>query len=243
MGVYNPQTMSSPITQPSVAINSVMKLVYVWMSLGMLATAGVAWFTATNDALAALRTSPVVMILSLVVLFGSVIALSVGMTRNWLTPNLAAFLFFVFAGINGFTLSLTLQYFVENEPGALTSAFGTTTILFGTMSIFGFTTRMDLTKLGTYLFMGLIGLVIAMVFNWFIGSSALAFLISFIGVVIFTGLTAYDTQKIKEMSMSPQLQGDGNLVLKFSILGALTLYLDFLNLFLFLLQLFGGSRD
>lgn len=244
MAYYNPSEQQNTLPVPSVEINTILKYTYIWMALGMVTTAGFAYFTATIPALEALRSSSVALILSFVLLFGSVIALSVGMTQRWMTPGIAAALFLTFAAIEGFSLSLILQYFVENDPGALTSAFGTTTILFGTMSIFGFTTNMDLSKWGTYLFMGLIGLVIAMVFNWFIGSSALAFMISIVGVILFTALTAYDTQKIKEMSMNPELQSDGNMAMKFSILGALTLYLDFLNLFLFLLQIFGGGgRD
>lgn len=235
-----PQTISVP----SVSINSVMRLVYVWMALGMLTTAGIAYFAATVPALETLRGSGFVMLLSIVVMFVTVIALSAGITSRRVTPSIAAAAFFVFSGIMGFSLSMTLEYFIANESQALVSAFGTTTILFGAMSMFGFTTNMDLSKWGTYLFMGLVGLIIAMLFNMFIGSSGLAFMISFIGVVLFTALTAYDTQKIKAMSMVPELQSDGDLALKFSILGALTLYLDFLNLFLFLLQLFaGGSRD
>ena len=235
---------SPPISVPAVEINSVMKMVYMWMTLGMLTTAVTAWFTATNPALADLRSSGVVMIGSFVLLFGSVIGISAGVASKRLSPNVAAALFFVFAGINGFSLSFLLQYFVQNEPGALTAAFGTTTILFGTMTFVGFTTKMDLSKYGTYLMIGLVGIIFASIFNWFIGSSALAFMISVGGVILFTALTAYDTQKIHQMTMVTEIQNDSNLAMKFSILGALTLYLDFINLFLFLLQLFaGGGRD
>jgi uncharacterized protein len=238
-----PIISSDSISIPSIDLNSVMKMVYVWMGLGLLTTAVVAWFTATNPALASLRGSMPVMIIAIIVMLGSVVALSAGLRASWMTPGLAAGLFFVFAGIEGFVLSLVLEFFVANQPGALYAAFGTAAALFGTMTLVGFFTNMDLSKWGTYLFAGLIGLIIAMVVNWFIGSGSLAFLISIGGVIIFTGLTAYDTQKIKQMTENPELQGDGSLVLKFSILGALTLYLDFINLFLFLLQIFGGSRD
>ncbi len=234
---------SSPISTPSVDINQVLRLVYIWMGLGLLATAGMAWFAATTPALDGLRTSAVGFILPLVVLFGTIIALNVGMTRNWLTPGLAAGLFLTFSLAMGFSLSLMLEWFLANDAPALFSAFGTAAGLFGVMSVYGFTTKSDLTKWGTYLFMGLIGLIIAMVINIFLGSGALDFLISIVGVIIFTMLTAYDTQKIKQMSMNPELQSDGNMAIKFSILGAVTLYLDFINLFLFLLSLFGGGRD
>lgn len=234
---------NSPISTPSVDINHILRLVYTWMGLGLLATAGMAWFAATTPALEGLRSSPVGVIGSLVIFFGTVIALSMGMTRKWLTPGLAAGLFLVFSLAMGFSLSLTLEWFLANDAPALFSAFGTAAGLFGVMSVYGFTTKADLSKWGTYLFMGLIGLVIAMLINLFIGSSALDFLISIVGVIIFTALTAYDTQKIKEMSMMPEMQQDGNMALKFSIMGAVTLYLDFINLFLFLLSLFGGGRD
>jgi hypothetical protein len=233
----------SPVRTPAVELNKVMRLVYVWMGLGLLATAAMAWLAATNPAIEGLRASPLGFIGSIVVLFGTMIALQVGLTQSWLTPGRAAALFLAFSLAMGFTLSLTFQYFVENDPNALTAAFGTTAILFGGMSVYGFTTRADLTSWGTYLFIGLIGLILAMVFNIFIGSGALAFLISIAGVVIFTALTAYDTQKIKAMTMRPEMQAGSDLAIKFSILGAVILYLDFINLFLFLLSLFGGRRS
>jgi uncharacterized protein len=244
----------SPVTMPQVEVNEIIKRVYLWMGLGLLTTAFVAWFTATNEALLAFSAQPGVGIISIIAVFGIVIALSFGMQRDWLNPSMAAMMFFAFAAIEGFLLSVVMFSFLAPtlpdgsinpnfNPGALYAAFGTASALFGAMTIVGFTTKMDLSKWGTYLFMGLIGLIIAMVVNMFLGSSTLGFVISVAGVLIFTALTAYDTQKIKEMSMSPQMQGDGNLAMKFSIYGALILYLDLLNLFLFLLQIFGGGRD
>jgi hypothetical protein len=228
---------------PRVEVNQVLRLVYTWMGLGLLTTAVVAWFTATNDSLLTFSRQPGVWLISIIAQFGLVIALSFGINSRRITPNIAAFMFFAYAALTGFTLSAVFLYFVQNEPNALTSAFGTTAVLFGVMTLYGFTTKNDLTRLGNYLFMGLIGLVIVMLFNMIIGSSALGFLISVVGVILFTGLTAYDTQKIKEMSLDPVVQSDGNLALKLSVVGALTLYLDFLNLFLFLLQLFSGGDD
>jgi hypothetical protein len=109
------------------------------------------------------------------------------------------------------------------------------------MAIAGYTTKTDLTKLGSILFIGLIGIVIASVINWFTHSSQLDYIISILGVIIFTGLTAYDVQKLK--SLGVQVEGDTIAAKKLGIMGALTLYLDFINLFLFLLRLFGGKRD
>jgi FtsH-binding integral membrane protein len=129
------------------------------------------------------------------------------------------------------------------DLGTLTLAFVSTSALFGAMTIVGLTTKMDLTKWGTFLFMGLIGLLVAMLVNIFLRSSAFDLIISVIGVLLFTGLTAYDTQKIVRMASDPAIQaGDTTLMRKLSILGALSLYLDFINLFLFILRLMGRQR-
>ena len=261
MGLYNqnnepaiPMDSGNAVQMPQVEVNSVIKLVYMWMGLGLLTTAFVAWFVANNDGLLAFALQPGVGIISIIVMFGFVIALNFGLSRPWLTPGMAGGMFFGFAALEGFLLSVVMVAFLAPtlpdgtinpgyNPGALYAAAGTAAALFGSMTIVGFTTKMDLTKWGTYLFMGLIGLIIAMVVNMFLGSDTLGFVISVAGVIIFTALTAYDTQKIKQISMTPQLYDDSNLVMKFSILGALILYLDLLNLFLFLLQIFGGGRD
>jgi len=179
MGFYDPRNSeramsSSPIAvprAPAIEINAVMKLVYVWMFLGLLTTTGVAWFVSTNDALLDLRLNGGfgISIISLVLMFGTLIALNAGLTRRWLSPNLAAGLYFVFTAIMGFSLSLTLFAFMSPtittrlgetitnpyyDPGAVYAAFGTAAALFGAMTFIGFTTKMDLTKWGTYLFMG-----------------------------------------------------------------------------------------
>ncbi len=121
-------------------------------------------------------------------------------------------------------------------------AFVVTAGMFGAMSLYGMLTKRDLTSMGSFMFMGLIGIVLASVVNMFVKSSALSFGISIIGVFVFVGLTAYDTQKLKYMGETMPL-GDGTAIRRGTILGALTLYLDFLNLFLMLLRLFGSSRD
>ena len=244
------------VSVPSVDINQIMKMVYLWMTLGLLVTAAVAWFVSTNDAMLDLRMNSGVGIFSMIILIG--LAVGMGMGMRSFSPTVMAGMFFLFSVIMGFNLSLTLFAFlaptitndygqvIENpmyDPTALYAAFGTASALFGSMTIVGFTTKADLTKMGTYLVIGLWGLIIAMVINIFLGSSAVSLLISAAAVVIFTGLTAYDTQKIKEMSMLPELQSDGNMAMKFSIMGALTLYLDFINLFLHLLRLFAAGRD
>ncbi len=222
-----------------VEIQPLMRLVYLWMGFGLLVTAFVAFLTANSAALSnLLLENPLVLIGAFVVEIGLVIALSAGLRR--MSANTAGILFFVYSAVNGFTLSIVLLAY---PVGSIVSAFVTTAALFGTMTVVGYTTQLDLTKYSTYFMMALIGLVIALIVNMFIRSGPFDILISIFGVVLFTALTAYDTQKIKRLAADPNIQADGSLVVKLAILGALSLYLDFINLFLFLVRIFGGSRD
>lgn len=221
-----------------VEIRPLMRLVYMWMTVGLLVTAFIAMMVSGNEALLSLVLNPVVLIGSIIGQLALVVAINAGIRR--MSPNLAGILFFVYAGLNGFVFSII---FVAYDLGAIGLAFLTTAGLFGAMTVVGFTTKTDLTQYRSYFMMGLIGLVIAMVVNMFLGSGPLDFLISIVGVLVFTALTAYDTQKIKEMAANPTIEADGSLAPKLAIVGALTLYLDFINLFLFLLRLFGGGRD
>ncbi len=210
---------------------STMQKVFLWMTLGMLVTAAVAYLTAETS-LIDLANSPAVFV-AIIIEFGIVFGLSAGINRISVGTTLV--LFFAYAALNGFTLSLV---FLSFDSKAVFSAFVTTTGLFGTMAIVGATTQADLSKMGTYLMMGLIGLVIAIVVNIFLANSGLDYVISIAGVLIFTGLTVYDTQRIQHLAETAEGESDTQL----GILGALMLYLDFLNLFLYLLRLFGGSR-
>lgn len=226
---------------PSINLQSVMKMVYVWMTLGLSVTALVAWYVASNEALWPVVFNPTTMIVSIIAVFAISIIIPLGMTRRWLSPTMAAVAFFVYALIMGVLLS---SIFFTFELGAIWSALATTAVLFGVMSVFGFTTKMDLMKWGTYLFMGLIGLIVVSLLNAFVfRSDTMGWLMSIVGVVLFTAMTAYDTQKIKHMANSFEAQNDGSLAAKISVYGALSLYLDFINLFLMLLRLFGGGRD
>jgi FtsH-binding integral membrane protein len=211
-----------------------MRQVYTWMGLGTLLTAAVAYLT-VNTALINLAANPMVLIVAVLAEFGMVLGLSFGLNRLWV--SLATTLFFAYAALNGFTLSMVLLAYTS---GTVFSAFIATAALFGAMSIVGYTTNVDLTKMGTYLMMGLIGLLIAMVVNLFIGSGPLDTIISLAGVLIFTALTAYDTQRIGRMAA--QISQEGDAAAKLSIMGALKLYLDFINMFLFMLRLIGGRR-
>lgn len=227
-------TLAYP-AQSGINMQPVMRQVYVWMGLGTLLTAVVAYLTVSTS-LIYLAMNPIVLIVAMVAELGLVMGLSFGLNR--LPVAAARGLFFVYAALNGFTLSVVLLAYAS---ATVVTAFVATSALFGAMSIVGYTTTMDLTKMGTYLMMGVIGLLIAMVVNIFVGSGPLDMLISVAGVLIFTALTAYDTQRISRMAASVSAEGDG--AAKLGIYGALKLYLDFINMFLFMLRLMGGRRS
>jgi FtsH-binding integral membrane protein len=152
----------------------------------------------------------------------------------------ATLLFLLYSALNGATLS---SIFLAYAQSSITSTFFVCSATFVACSIYGWTTRRDLTSLGGFMSMGLIGIVIASLVNLFIQSSAVSTIVSYIGVLVFVGLTAYDTQDIKNMAIAQPTDIDGGAVRKGAILGALKLYLDFINLFLMLLRIFGSSRD
>ncbi len=234
MNTWNSNTNASyPVVSP-VDLQSVMRQVYVWMLFGLLVTAGLAYVTVATP-LVNLVANPIVMLVAILGELGLVLVISLGFNR--LSAGVATLLFFAYAALNGFTLAIVLLAF-SIESIFLT--FVATAALFGAMSIIGYTTHVDLTKLGTFLIMGVLGLVIAMVVNLFVNSGPLNLLISAAGVLIFTGLTAYDTQRIGRMAA--QMSQEGEAGIKFGIMGALRLYLDFINMFLFMLRLTGRRR-
>ena len=223
---------------PGVAIQPLLRQVYMWMTLAMLVTTASALVIGTV-ALELLVTNPAIIIVAVVAQLGLVLALSWGMQR--MSVTLAQLLFFVYAASVGVTLSLILLAY---EGPTVISAFATTAVLFFVMTMFGLTTRVDLTRYSSYFMIGLVGLFIALIVNSFIGSSTTELLLSFVGVVLFSGLTAYDTQRIQRMAQDPRMAGEGQATMsRLAIMGALGLYLNFLNLFIFLLRLFGGGRD
>jgi hypothetical protein len=215
-------------------LQSIMRQVYTWMVLGMLITTVVAFVTASTS-LVNLATNPIILLIAVLAEFGLVLVISRGLNR--LSAGAATLLFMLYAALNGFTLSIVLLAFTG---ASLFLAFATTAALFGVMSIIGYTTKVDLSRMGTYLMMGVMGLVIAMVINIFVGSGPLDTIISVAGVLIFTALTAYDTQRIGRMAAQMNVTGDSEV--KFGIFGALKLYLDFINMFLFVLRLTGRRR-
>jgi FtsH-binding integral membrane protein len=206
------------------------------MAFGLLITAITAAFVSASPLFQILAGQPLIFFALMITEIGLVIGLSWGINR--ISPEVAALLFLAYAVLNGLTFSVL---FVVYTLGSVTSTFIATAALFGAMSIIGYTTKMDLSRMGSFLFMGLIGLIIAMVVNMFWTNTALGSIVTFVGILLFLGLTVYDTQRIKRMTVAALQQGDENVQTRMGILGALALYLDFINLFLFLLRL-GGHR-
>jgi FtsH-binding integral membrane protein len=224
---------------PQVEVRPLMRAVYLWMMFGLLTTAGVAFLvTSSVEAVVTIsRWYMPLIILELVIVFGLSWAI------NKISPTVAGFLFFLYAAINGLVFGVVFFAYIQNgQVMAISNAFLTTAGLFGTMSVIGYTTKVDLTKFSTFFMMALIGLFIAMIVNFFLGSGPLDFAISVFGVLLFTALTAYDTQRIKNMASELQYNADQATLGRLSIMGALQLYLDFINIFIFLLRLFGGGR-
>jgi FtsH-binding integral membrane protein len=211
--------------------------VFNWMAIGLGLTGLVAWLAADTGVALTIARSPLNMVLLLAEL-GLVFYLSARIDK--IQPLTATGLFFGYALLNGLTLSVIFLIYTK---ASIAGTFLITSAMFGAMSIYGMVTKRDLTGLGSFMFMGLIGIILASIVNIFLGSSTLDLAISVIGVLVFVGLTAYDVQKIKMMGEQGIMgQGEGA-IRKGAILGALALYLDFINLFLMLLRFFGGSRD
>ncbi|MCR4603510.1 MAG: Bax inhibitor-1/YccA family protein [Prevotella sp.] len=215
------------------AFPALMRKVYVWMTLALVITGLTAYVVATNETILTLiygnqATFWVLVIAELAIVIGVTAAI------NKLSLPVATLLFILYSVINGALLS---SIFLIYTSGSIALTFFITAGTFGAMSIYGYTTKSDLTKWGKLLMMALIGLIIATVVNLFMKSSGLDMIISYVGVLIFVGLTAYDTQKIKEMCMNAP--DTGETMQKYALLGALSLYLDFINLFIYLLRILG----
>ena len=213
-----------------------MVRVYNWMGAGLALTGGMAWFTSTNETiLNILVTTPMLFMVLFLVELGLVFYLAARVMN--MSASQASGVFFLYASLNGVTLA---PLFLLYTNASLASTFAVTAGMFGAMSFYGYTTKKDLTSWGSFLFMGLIGIIIASVVNMFMNSSAIYWIVTYAGILIFVGLTAYDTQKIKEMNI---LGNEGTEEdTKEAIRGALSLYLDFINLFLMLLRVMGDRR-
>lgn len=219
--------------EASYAFPALMRKTYLWMSMALVITGLTAYVVATNAAISnfLFMHSQLIWVLFLAEI-GLVIGLSVAIRK--ISLSAATLMFVAYAALNGVTFS---SLFYVYTMGSLASTFFITAGTFGAMSLVGFFTKADLSSMGKILLMALIGLIIASVVNIFVASSGLEVLMTYLGVLIFVGLTAYDTQKIKQMFlMAPDAS---EATQKYAVLGALTLYLDFINLFLYLLRIFG----
>ncbi len=211
--------------------------VFNWMAIGLGLTGVVAFFTAESGIAMQIVASPMFIIL-IVAELGMVFYLSARVDK--IQASTATGLFVGYAVLNGLTLS---TIFLAYTRASIAGTFFITAGMFGAMAVYGLVTKRDLSGLGSFLFMGLIGIIIASVVNMFMHSSAMSWVISMAGVLIFTGLTAYDVQRIKTMGEQGIMTQGEEMVRKGAVMGALALYLDFINLFLMLLRFFGNSRD
>jgi len=217
------------------ARQSFVTTVFGWMFLGLALTAGIAvYVAASSDMIAWFEDNPLAFLVMFIVQLGLVVTISAGINR--ISYSVAVFLFALYAGLNGFIFSVILEAYTT---ASIASAFGVAAGMFGGMAAYGYVTKRDLSGMRSILFMGLIGILIGLVVNMFWANSVLYWFVTFGGVLLFCALTAYDMQKIKRIGESG---ADGESLRKASILGALSLYLDFINLFLFLLRIFGSAR-
>ncbi|MBN9887785.1 Bax inhibitor-1 family protein [Salipiger abyssi] len=224
-------------------LRSHMNKVYGTMSIGMLLTFAVAWAIGTSPELLGIFRDPATLqpnILGWIVMFAPLIMVfAFGAAINKLSAAGAQLFFFAFAAVMGLSLS---WIFVAFTGFSIAQVFLVTSIAFAGLSLWGYTTKKDISGWGSFLIMGVIGLVVASIINIFLGSPAIMFAISILGVLIFAGLTAYDTQNIKNTYLQHAAHGDSEWMGKAAIMGALNLYLDFINMFMFLLQLLGNRE-
>jgi FtsH-binding integral membrane protein len=230
---FSARSSALPQVDIDVGLRQHMLRVYNYMVLGLAITGLVAYVAATTGFYASIAHTPLIWVVMLAPL-AFVLVLSYGIQR--LNLGTAQMLFWVFSAVMGLSLS---AIFLVYTGTSVARVFFITSGTFAGMSLYGYTTKRDLTSMGSFMVMGLFGLIIASLVNVFLASSALDFAISVIGVIVFVGLTAWDTQQIKET----YAEGDGDVIAgKKAITGALALYLDFINLFVMLLRLFGDRR-
>lgn len=227
----------SIVQQSRTGLQTYMAQVYGWMTCGLLLTAFVAWYAANSEAVLQMVFASRVTFFGLIIAQLAVVFVLSGLIHK-LSAGVATTLFMLYSALTGLTISSILLLYTAQSIAA---TFVVTAGMFGAMSLYGYTTKRDLSRMGSMLFMGLIGIVLASLVNFWLKSEALMWVITYVGVVIFVGLTAYDTQKLKEIGQQINVS-DHSQLRKYSILGALTLYLDFINLFLMLLRIFGNRR-
>jgi len=244
----NAQAKARPLPA-ELSLASVMRQVYIWLALGLFIGFGIAFVakltagpaldrafvTGNISAVSGLwMFNPIVMIGSLVLYL--ILSLTLSFTIHRLNPGVAAAMYLALTAVFGVTITSVLMWY---NWGAILAAFASTAGMFGAMAVIGYTTKTDLSRFGSILLMGLIGMLIASVVNIFLGSGLLGMIISFVGVVIFCGLTAYDTQWIKNNAGMVAQTGDPAMAQRVAIYGAFHLFLDFVNLFMYLLRIFG----
>jgi len=229
--------MNSEVMNLSVAEieeRSFIGKVYRWMGLGLLLTAISAYFVVNTDFVYTLASNSILFYGLILGELGLVIYLSARIQK--MSAEAATTSFIVYSVLNGVTLSVILLVYTG---ASIASTFMTTALTFGVMSAYGYFTKRDLTSMGSYLRMGLIGIIIASIINLFWANSTMYWIISYVGVLVFVGLTAYDTQKIKKLGAVVE---GVQVTQKMAIMGALMLYLDFINLFLMLLRILGDRK-
>ncbi|HBZ17153.1 Bax inhibitor-1 family protein [Pantoea sp. NPDC088449] len=227
----------SIVQQASTSLQTYMAQVYGWMTCGLLLTAFVSWFAARTPAVMELVFANRITFFGLIIAQLAVVFVLSGMVHR-LSGTLATGLFMLYSALTGLTMA---SIFLVYTYSSIASTFFVTAGMFGAMSFYGYTTKRDLSRFGSLLFMALIGILLASLVNFWLKSPALMWAITYIGVVVFVGLTAYDTQKLKAIGENINVNDKENLR-RTSIMGALTLYLDFINLFLMLLRIFGNRR-
>ncbi len=222
-------------------VNAFIRSVYNWMAVGLATTGLVAFFVSNSPSMTRLIFG------NPLIFFGLIIGefflvISIGARIEKISASKATSYFIAYSVLNGATLSSIFLYYTKSS---ITSVFFICAGTFIACSIYGMTTKRDLTSMAGFLTMGLFGIIIASLVNMFVRSSGMSMIISYIGVIVFVGLTAYDTQRLKEMALSQPSGMSGEVVRKGAIMGALHLYLDFINLFIMLLRIFGvaGRRD
>jgi hypothetical protein len=225
-------------TQAQIRVNEFIRSVYNWMAIGLALTGFVAFFVSNSQTMMRLIFGNQLIFFGLII--GELaLVFSISARVHKMQASTATSLFVLYAALNGATLSAIFLIYTRSS---ITSTFFICAATFVASSIYGMATKRDLTAMGQFMFMGLIGIVIASVVNLFLRSSGMSLIVSYIGVIVFVGLTAYDTQKLRTMALSQPEGLDAGTIRKGAILGALTLYLDFINLFLMLLRIL-GNRD
>ncbi|WP_277975799.1 Bax inhibitor-1/YccA family protein [Pantoea endophytica] len=227
----------SIVQQASTSLQTYMAQVYGWMTCGLLLTAFVSWFAARTPAVMELVFANRITFFGLIIAQLALVFVLSGMVHR-LSGAVATALFMFYSALTGLTMA---SIFLVYTYSSIASTFFVTAGMFGAMSFYGYTTKRDLSRFGSLLFMALIGILLASLVNFWLKSPALMWAITYIGVVVFVGLTAYDTQRLKAIGENINVNDKENLR-RASIMGALTLYLDFINLFLMLLRIFGNRR-